>query len=223
MNDLHGRLSRRQFLKYLLSGALITVPVLAVIRMWLGNPLDILRQALDIKLDIRTPAGLLDSNELITVTHLAQVLIPEDSTPGASEEWVRQHVNHATESRPGYMEEYRSAAAFLNEVAAETQPSTPYFHLLSNEDVNNILTEMFRWRQQNYTTWRERIHQLSRSGRRQERLWHFVIQDILRNFYKSPDGWAVIGYDNYPGMPGDPRAYTSPPKSLNNQIRRTNT
>jgi hypothetical protein len=104
---MHKNPTRRQFFKHILSGALLAISILLAIRLWLGNPMKILRQVFVVKLDPSTPTGLLDSDELITITRLAQILVPPDASPGASKEWVLEHVNKTTESRPGYFHEYR--------------------------------------------------------------------------------------------------------------------
>jgi len=38
----------------------------------------------------------------------------------------------------------------------------------------------------------------------------FVVPDLIGSYYRSPAGWAVVGYDAFPGMCADLARYTSP-------------
>jgi len=213
VTELHGRMTRRRFLKFLLAGAFLALPVLGALRLWLGSPFRFLRRALAVELDRSAPVGLLEADEMATITRLAEVLVPPDTTPGASAGWVREHVDQTTGSRPGYLREYRAAAGLLDEAAAALQPSVTHFHLLAVAAADQVLRGMFG-RRRNASPWRSRMERLTASGRRRERCWNFVIHDLLQGFYRTSSGWAVVGYDSYPGVPGDPRAYTSPPAAV---------
>ncbi len=37
-----------------------------------------------------------------------------------------------------------------------------------------------------------------------------AVPDLIRGYYASPAGWAVVGYDSFPGRCGDPTRYTRP-------------
>lgn len=107
-------LTRRQFIKLMLSGvALMTlaVPFLLTLKNNSTFSLSALKRIVTVKLDHNTPTGLLNADELLTITRLAGLLIPKDSSPGASAEWVHAYVNQITDTRSGYLTEYRHASA----------------------------------------------------------------------------------------------------------------
>jgi hypothetical protein len=37
-----------------------------------------------------------------------------------------------------------------------------------------------------------------------------AVPDLISGYYGSPAGWAVVGYDTFPGRCGDPARYTGP-------------
>jgi hypothetical protein len=37
-----------------------------------------------------------------------------------------------------------------------------------------------------------------------------VVPDLIRGYYSSPAGWAIVGYDTFPGRCGDLARYTGP-------------
>ena len=37
-----------------------------------------------------------------------------------------------------------------------------------------------------------------------------VVPDLIRGYYDSPAGWAIVGYNTFPGRCGDLARYTSP-------------
>jgi hypothetical protein len=218
VTDRHRSLTRRRFVKILLAGSFLAVPVVGALRLWLGSPVLLLRRVMAVELDRSAPVGLLEPNEMATITRLAGVLVPADTTPGASSGWAHEHVNRTTSTRPGYLKEYRAAVRLLDESAVALTPSSSPFHLLSAAVADELLTKTFGWRR-TASTWRGRMERLTASGRRRERCWEFVIHDLLQGFYRTSSGWAVVGYDSYPGVPGDPRAYTSLPATLSDGAR----
>jgi hypothetical protein len=66
------------------------------------------------------------------------------------------------------------------------------------------------WQYRNGEEVRERLEKIAAS-RDALALRQYVMKPLIEHYYRSPDGWAVVGYDSFPGRPPlDPRAYTRP-------------
>lgn len=148
-----------------------------------------------------------------TVVALAETLVPADESPGAAPEWVREFVTGKTEGEPGYYLEYRNAVALLDELAGEGQRASRRFASLSpverEECLRNYIGPHGWWRRA-----ASRLLWDSESLRRRAHFRQFVVKELVVEFYLTADGWAVVGYSNYPGVPGDSREYTTRPRSV---------
>ncbi len=208
-------LRRRAFLRLALVLGAAGAAAVAGLRLRRVEPLAGVRRWLAPRLDGAAPTGVLAADEMRTIVALGRVLIPDDETPGARATWVERYVNERTARHPGYLPEYKAAVALLDAAAAQVAPSRPRFHQLTLEQGGEVMEDLFG-RRGSASRWWRRVERILPAGQRKQRCWSFVIEDLLSGFYSTPAGWAVVGYDNYPGVPGDPRAYTRP---LDSQIR----
>jgi hypothetical protein len=201
------RISRRDFLVATLGGGLGVVSSV-VLAQPATRRLRGLFAAPEPGLDEDSALGLLSDEEMEEVFALAEALFPQDQDITATRHFVRHYVNGRTTSRQGYLAEYQRAVALLQETTNELLDTGQQFSELPMADRNAVLSELL---------------EPPRTGR----IGHFfdrifgsgeipafrahVVRDLLQAFYRSPDGWAVVGYSNYPGVPArDPREYTRP-------------
>jgi hypothetical protein len=51
----------------------------------------------------------------------------------------------------------------------------------------------------------------------ERRFREHVVRRVLVAFYRGPRAWALVGQRNFPGVPGDPRAYVNAPSLRRNE------
>lgn len=164
-----------------------------------------------VKLDESFPKGILAEKEMKNILALSEILVPKDLKLGLNIDFFRNHVNYKTLNSDGYLKEYRDGSKLLEEATKEFIDSNKNFFELSLSERDKILGLIL---------WRYRADELVRPllenmvvSERKLRFRQFVVKDIIRAFYESRAGWAVVGYSHYPGVPAaDPREYTSPLK-----------
>lgn len=205
-------LRRRLILKAALGAGAASLLSWVTVRSGPGRR--VLRPDLHLHLDRRAATGRLTSDELNCIGALAETLVPEDETSGAGPSWVREFVDGRTSRVPGWLPEYRAAADLLDRYARELRPGVRRFADLAAGEREVVLQRHFDTDSLGDRVW-FRLESASEEGVLKERCRQLVMKDLLVNFYGSPGGWAVIGYTNYPGVPGDPREYTAqPPNTL---------
>ncbi len=160
-------------------------------------------------LDRRSPTGTLSEGELTTVIALAEVLLPADESPGATADWVRSHVDARTNRAPGFLAAYREAAQLLDAWSV-VGGGTAFAALAPAAREAVLLRELGPEGPDSHGT--AQLGLRSAQTVSKARVWQHVVQDLIVAFFRSPAGWAVVGYTNFPGVPGEPLAYTVPPR-----------
>jgi len=204
-------LTRRGFLQFVVIGGVAGFLALYNLRRWFWSPGPLPKKYTNPKLDVHSPRGRLSEEELKNMIALGEVLIPPDETPGADEGWIRSYVNTKTENDPGYLREYQTATELLDQMAKELTMESKHFWELSTSSRDSLLIEHFSTN----SLFRKiliRLHFIPLQGKSKLHLYNFVLRELIQDFYSSPAGWAVVGYTNYPGVPGNPREYTEAPK-----------
>lgn len=162
------------------------------------------------ELDTSYPVGILDDRNMRAIAALGESLVAAKHAPPT--DFFRDFVNDATRNQPGLLKEYRRAAGLLDVSSAAMfrgQGST-LFADLSRVRRDQVLRSLL-WR---YSA-------ADRVVRKVEKLLAshnvlafriYVMEPMIVYYYRSSYGWAVVGYDSFPGRPpSDPRAYTKPP------------
>jgi hypothetical protein len=158
------------------------------------------------QLDKTYPLGMLREDEMSTAIALGEVLVPAKFTPPA--DFFREYVNWVTQTQAGYLREYERAVRLLDTTAHSTAKASPFRDLTVPE--RNAVLQMLLWR---YDIGDEVISRLEKfaTSRDASALRQYVVTPMLEYYYRSPDGWAVVGYKHFPGVPAaDPLAYTKP-------------
>lgn len=163
--------------------------------------------------DRSSPTGVLAPREMATVLGLSEVLVPDRiRVPPAR---IRRLVDAATQVQAGALKEYRSGAALLETMAARVH-GTAFADLAVGRREGIIDRLLWRYPAGDDDALDDLV---ARAKRRLEGAWqdderrrfrHLVVRDLLVRLYAAAVP-ALVGYSNLPGVPGDPRAYASPP------------
>jgi len=162
------------------------------------------------QLDQASQTGKLSIAEMTTIIALAEVLIPNSMNSERVSGELRSYVDERTLGENGYLKEYRRAAALLDKTADSVKAGEGKFADLQVAQRQRVL-EKILWQ---YRADQTRMRQFEAIFAPTETLAFrkFVVKDILRAFFSRlpAEAWAIVGYSHYPGVPGDPRAYTRP-------------
>lgn len=171
------------------------------------------RRLLVPELDTGYPLGRLKDGEARTIAALGEVLVSPTSMPPP--EFFRDYADSVTQRRPGFLKEYQDTAKLLDGSAREVFGRSPggNFAALTLAERSEVLAELL-WQYSGLDSVRPKLEKLT-AGRDALGLRMFVMQPLIEHYYRSPYGWAVVGYQSFPGMPpGDSRAYTRPPNAV---------
>jgi hypothetical protein len=201
-------MNRRRFLGLAAGGAAGGILGASLLAKGRGAVEAIVSRIVDVRLDVDANLGLLTEDEMRTILALAEVLVPPaPGAPAWGTDPIRDHVNRTTSGRRGYLPEYRKAVRLLQRESA----STSFADRTLEERDRVVEAILWRYSGRDQRTFRRERFLVSK-GRRAFRA--FVVHDLLQAYYRSPVGWAIVGYGHYPGSPAaDPRDYTRPPKA----------
>jgi hypothetical protein len=150
-----------------------------------------------------TGKGTLGGAQHEALFALFQVIAGDEGFPP---ERVRQHIDERTLTTAGYLREYEAGIALVEAAAAQAFPGRA-FHRLSLAERDAVLRAILR----RYPgpprepAWRRRLKLTSENldailgERRARRLRLYVIRDLLGFYYTTASGWAVVGYQAFPG------------------------
>lgn len=159
------------------------------------------------ELDVAYPRGVLEDAEMRSIIALGETLAPPEFAP--SDSFFRKHVDVVTQSQPGLLREYRRAAALLNTKTAQAYGKDTLFQALAPAERDKVL-ETVLWRFDASDRILRKLEKLAAS-RDALALRIYIAGPLIEHYYRSSYGWAVVGYESYPGRPPlDPRAYTKP-------------
>lgn len=159
------------------------------------------------ELDGIYPLGVLTDDEMRTVVALGETVAAPDSLPPP--DFFRDYVNSVTQMQQGFLKEYRRADALLNATSRDQFGHgglLPFANLpLSRRD--KVLKKLL-WPYPGHDRILRKVEKVTVSQDTLA-LRVYVIEPLIEYYYRSPYGWAVVGYTSFPGKPPrDPRAYT---------------
>jgi len=160
-------------------------------------------------LDTTYPLGILQHEEMRSIAALGETLAAPELAPPA--EFFQEYVNAATQSRPGILKEYQRAAVLLNTTGTRLfgQGTQVDFADLPQRRREQVLRALL-W-QYPGTDQLVRKAEVIVASREALALRMYVMQPLIEHYYRSPFGWAVVGYQSFPGRAQlDPMAYTGP-------------
>jgi hypothetical protein len=168
-----------------------------------------LRQLILPKLDSAYPLGVLQDIEMRNIVALGETLVVPEYTPPV--DFFHDFVNAQTRSQPGFLKEYQRAAALLNATSADLfgQGAQLQFADLPAPRRDKVLQTQL-WQYTGSDRIVPKVEKLAAS-RDVLALRIYVVSPLIEHYYRSPYGWAIVGYESFPGRPPhDPRAYTRP-------------
>jgi hypothetical protein len=150
---------------------------------------------LDPRIDPSSGVGALTGDELATLSAFGEIVVEghilSEAERGALGRYLADHARDVA----GYLALYRSAAAYLDGLARG-----PFAALPEGERLRLIGERIMTgdgdgaWR----LVFRRRAVAIER----------ILVPDLIRGYYESAAGWAVVGYSTFPGQCGDLAGYT---------------
>jgi hypothetical protein len=165
-----------------------------------------LRKQLRPELDTAYPLGDLKDAEMRDIVALGETLAAPGFLPPA--DFIAGYVTAVTQSRPGYLKEYRSAVALLAQAGARHYGSRAFADLTAEQRDQTLQKVLWRYSGDDHLT--PKIEKILTS-RNSLALRIYVVSPLIEHYYRSPYAWRAMGYESFPGTPPlDPRAYTKP-------------
>ena len=190
-------MTRRRLLQFLV---LVVGVVAAALTVW--RPSSLMRriaEALGPRLDSSSPTGALSPPELATVVAFGEILVDGGTLPPLERGYLVEHVDDRTRRIPGFLALYRMTAELLDGLAG-----APFATLAADERVR-LMTD------HRLTVAEVQTRELLVSFSRQKlTVRALAVPDLMLGYYASPAGWAVVGYETFPGRCGDLTRYTRP-------------
>lgn len=146
----------------------------------------------------RPAPARLSSQELDDLLAFAEVLVGGQAVDAEGRRHLAEHIEDRIARRPEYLGFYRAVVDHLQRLGGQR------FSALEPRQ----RVEMVR---------RERL--MSRDVRAEDPpappddlrgVRNRVVRDLVGAYYASPSGWAIVGYDTFPGRCGDLGRYTRP-------------
>ena len=159
-----------------------------------------LRRLVQPELNPRSPVGQLSESELDVVYALFEVLTDDLSYP---RELVVAEVHRLTTQHAGYFDEYKQGLKLIRKKSINGA-----FEQVSIEERERVVHSMLRsyahmenisWIRQQLRLTGENLDGLI-APKPLVRFRHFVVRSLLALYYRGAPGWAVVGYEKYPGM-----------------------
>jgi hypothetical protein len=149
------------------------------------------------RLDPRSPRGTLSSGEMRSLVAFGEALVGGRLFSNDEKSHLSRHIDDRAKNTPGFFSLYRMTASLLDYLAESD------FSTLPVESRIRILTRY------ELTSYDVRSREYVSPFRRQElKLRTLVVPDLIDGYYRSPAGWAVVGYESFPGRCGDLSRYT---------------
>jgi len=162
------------------------------------------------RLDTTYPLGVLQDAQMRNIVALGETVVAPAPLPPA--DFFRDYVNAITATQGGFLKEFRRASATLSIASARLfaqDGGLPEFADLPLARRDEVLRALL-WQYPDQDFILRKLEKLAAS-RDALALRVHVMTPLIERYYRSSYGWAVVGYESFPGQPpSDPRAYTKP-------------
>jgi len=185
--------ARRSFLQKLLFVAGVT-PV-GLIGCRSGRSLE----TVPTSLDPQSKPGALSRADIDDLVALTGVVVEGRNLGHAEGDYVIEHVEHRARQSPEYVALYRTTVETLGQLAGRR---------ISTLEVGERL-EFVRRHRLDDPRLRGDEDPGQASGAVKE-VRRRAVPDLIEGYFRSPAGWAVVGYTTFPGRCGDLTRYTRP-------------
>lgn len=184
----------RRAVLILLAGIASAVVAAFVDRRWLWVTLE---RFLAPRIDRSAQPGRLTRREMDAVLAYAEVLVSDTPLSGAARDELEHHVSDRSEHEPGYRALYRLTVDVLDEAAGGDFAARPPDERRRAVHGRHLHRYDVRAR-----------HWLWPLDRRSLTVRALAGRDLVAGYFLSPSGWALVGYDAFPGRCRDLSDYT---------------
>jgi hypothetical protein len=214
-------MTRRGFVGWILSAMVLLVAAVLLRHRWLSERLHawaLGQRARDMILGVDTSRGTatLQTGEEQALWRLARVVLPSGAGPSA-EEVVLDRLHWRATRFPGYADQFRESIALLDEEARRRYGKQTRFADLGPSEAEAVvgpLLEGFVAHQLTANAPAVVLRVVSTPRHlKQYRMRRHVVNEILDGYYRSPLGWARVGYRSFPGACAGLTLYSQAPDS----------
>ena len=150
-------------------------------------------------LDTTPERSALSKAEMDDLVAFAEVLVGDETLPLDERGYLVEHIEDRVKRRPGYLSLYRTTVKTLERLAGRRFASREIRERLEvvarhRLSVSDILPG----------------EDLGRFPVEVRALRRRAVPDLIGGYYASPAGWAVVGYQVFPGRCGDLTRYARP-------------
>jgi hypothetical protein len=156
------------------------------------------RQRLEPRLDRDSPTGALSPAEVETLVAFGEIVVQGDAISADGRRYLADHVNERARSVPGFLALYRETAQALDRACGGS------FAALDIAGRSRIVAESVLPLHE--TEAQRDLKLVFRPGLVAAR--KLAAPDLITGYYVSPAGWAVVGYEAFPGRCGELLRYT---------------
>ncbi|MCC6544936.1 MAG: hypothetical protein IT392_10645 [Nitrospirae bacterium] len=188
-------MTRRRLLKVILLFVIVSVYTTVLWRSEWGR-YHILR-IVKPRLKASSQTGVLSIREKETIIAFGEVLVKEKSLTEEERKYFIEHIDYRTQNTPGYLSIYRRTANLLNRLA-----NSNFSTLDLNDRVTVVISNHLN--SHHVKGW----EYLNLFRRQDLTIRTYVVPDIIKGFYSSPAGWAIVGYKTFPGRCSSQFRYT---------------
>ena len=150
-------------------------------------------------LDVPSKPGTLSSAQLEDLVAFAEVVVEGRTLTPAERGYVVEHIEDRTRRSPEHLSLYRTTVSTLQRLAGRRVASL---------DIRERIELVARHRLGDSRGSSEK--DLGPFAEDLRALRKRAVRDLIEGYYRSPAGWAVVGYTAFPGRCGDLTRYTHP-------------
>ena len=144
-------------------------------------------------------SGTLSKAEMDDLVAFAEVLVGDGTLPLVERGYLVEHIEDRMRRSPGYLSLYRTTVRTLERLAG---------HRFASREIRERLEVIARHRLAVSDIWPG--EDLGRFPVQIRALRKRAVPDLIGGYYASPAGWAVVGYEVFPGRCGDLTRYARP-------------
>src|SRR6266540_3644177 len=151
-------------------------------------------------LDSSSPTARLSGDEIENLVGLAEVLVQGRTLSPSERAHLVESINERTLSTPGYLSLYRLTASLLDRLA-----QTRFANLSLPQRAEIVLRHRLVPDGEPGTS-----SPPPSSPEPEVAVRALAVPELIASYYRSPAGWAVVGYESFPGRCSSLDRYTRP-------------
>jgi hypothetical protein len=144
-----------------------------------------------------TPRGMLSGAEVEDLVAFGEVMVEGRPLDLAERGFLVDHLEYRTRNSPEYLALYRTTAGALDQLAGRRFGDLEIQERTELVGRHRLVTSRGRAGEDPSPLTAETRAALTRA-----------VKDLIGGYYGSPAGWAVVGYDTFPGRCGALTRYT---------------